>query len=86
MGCCGYNYPMNHQGRHQLTWIGRIRRWLGGSLEVQTAAYPDYVTCPRCGELEIEVWNCEEPIRCHACLKEFTCTETQINQARERSH
>ena len=32
-----------------------------------TCPYPDYVTCPVCGELEVEVWCYAEGVRCHAC-------------------
>ncbi|MBI3359840.1 MAG: hypothetical protein HY023_01890 [Chloroflexi bacterium] len=33
--------------------------------------YPDYVTCPHCGELEVEVWCNEKEARCHNCGKTF---------------
>jgi len=29
--------------------------------------YPEYITCPVCGELEVEIWCYEESARCHAC-------------------
>lgn len=29
--------------------------------------YPEYLTCPHCGEPEVEVWSYEEGTRCHAC-------------------
>ena len=29
--------------------------------------FPDYVTCPHCGEPEVEVWCYEEAARCHHC-------------------
>lgn len=29
--------------------------------------YPEYVTCPHCGEPEVEVWSYEDKTRCHAC-------------------
>lgn len=32
-----------------------------------TCPYPDYVVCPACGELEVEVWCYAEGVRCHAC-------------------
>ncbi len=32
-----------------------------------TCPYPDYVVCPACGELEVEVWCYAESARCHAC-------------------
>ncbi len=29
--------------------------------------YPDYVTCPHCGEPEVEVWCYMSGVRCHNC-------------------
>lgn len=29
--------------------------------------YPDYVPCPHCGELEVEVWCYMSRVRCHNC-------------------
>lgn len=29
--------------------------------------YPDYVTCPHCGEPEVEVWCYMRRVRCHNC-------------------
>jgi hypothetical protein len=31
--------------------------------------YPDYVPCPHCGELEVEVWCYETKAQCHNCGK-----------------
>jgi transcription elongation factor Elf1 len=33
--------------------------------------YPDYVTCPHCGEPEVEVWCNVTTATCHACGREF---------------
>jgi len=33
--------------------------------------FPDYVTCPRCGEPEVEVWCYDAAARCHACGQMF---------------
>jgi rubredoxin len=32
-----------------------------------TQPFPDYVTCPHCGEPEVEVWCYELAATCHAC-------------------
>jgi len=29
--------------------------------------YPEYLTCPYCGELEVEVWCYQTRVRCHRC-------------------
>lgn len=29
--------------------------------------FPDYLQCPHCGELEVEVWCYQRRARCHAC-------------------
>jgi transcription elongation factor Elf1 len=29
--------------------------------------YPEYLTCPYCGELEVEVWCYQTRVRCHNC-------------------
>jgi hypothetical protein len=29
--------------------------------------FPDYVTCPHCGEPEVEVWCYQTRTRCHRC-------------------
>ena len=36
--------------------------------------FPDYVTCPQCGEPEVEVWCYAVAARCHACGQEFEHT------------
>jgi len=36
--------------------------------------FPDYVTCPQCGELEVEVWCFQVQVRCHHCGQWFTHT------------
>ena len=33
--------------------------------------FPDYVTCPQCGEPEVEVWCYELTVTCHACGHPF---------------
>jgi hypothetical protein len=33
--------------------------------------FPDYVTCPHCGEPEVEVWCHDAMARCHACGQAF---------------
>ena len=60
-----------------------------------TRPFPDYVVCPNCGELEVEVWCYESIARCHACGHEFThpvprecedvCTDEMRARARELS-
>lgn len=32
-----------------------------------TDPFPDYVTCPNCGELEVEVWCYQSEAKCHQC-------------------
>jgi len=34
--------------------------------------FPDYVTCPHCGEPEVEVWCYDSMAHCHACGQTFT--------------
>jgi hypothetical protein len=29
--------------------------------------FPDYLTCPHCGEHEVEIWCYEPRARCHRC-------------------
>jgi transcription elongation factor Elf1 len=38
---------------------------------VSEVPYPDYVTCPHCGEPEVEVWCYEKTARCHNCGRTF---------------
>jgi hypothetical protein len=33
--------------------------------------FPEYVQCPHCGEVEVEVFCFETVARCHNCGKEF---------------
>ena len=58
-----------------------------------TRPFPDYVVCPQCGELEVEVWCYEPTAVCHACGHVFNhplpsecqdvCTEeTRVQAAR----
>ncbi|MBM4423910.1 MAG: hypothetical protein FJ030_11020 [Chloroflexi bacterium] len=67
-----------------LSRLNEFRRWLYNWITKtlrppQTPAepprvegpYPDYVTCPRCGELEVEVWSHEKAGRCHRCGQTF---------------
>ncbi len=34
--------------------------------------FPDYVSCPHCGEPEVEVWCYELTVTCHACRHTFS--------------
>jgi hypothetical protein len=34
--------------------------------------FPDYVTCPVCGEPDIEIWCYEETVRCPTCGAEIS--------------
>lgn len=43
-------------------------------------SYPDYVTCPHCGELEVEVWSHERTARCHNCGQTFDYPPPLKNQ------
>lgn len=36
--------------------------------------YPDYVTCPHCGEPEVEVWCYQTQVTCHRCGQRFPHT------------
>jgi len=36
-----------------------------------THPFPDYVTCPHCGEPEVEVWCYALTATCHACEHTF---------------
>jgi hypothetical protein len=29
--------------------------------------FPEYIQCPHCGELEVEVWCYQTRVQCHAC-------------------
>lgn len=29
--------------------------------------FPEYVTCPHCGEVEVEAWCYQLEVRCHRC-------------------
>lgn len=29
--------------------------------------FPEYLTCPFCGELEVEVWCYQDGVKCHNC-------------------
>ena len=61
------------------SWIERARRWLRGRRArcagpvcppdpaQLKSPYPDYVTCPGCGEPEVEVWSDRKSARCHNC-------------------
>jgi transcription elongation factor Elf1 len=60
------------------TWFFRVRAWLGRfwfrarqADRPAVAPYPDYVTCPHCGEPEVEVWCYESTARCHNCGRTF---------------
>ena len=33
--------------------------------------FPDYVSCPTCGEPEVEVWCYDSSAQCHACGQTF---------------
>jgi len=45
--------------------------------------YPDYVTCPHCGELEVEVWSNEKTGCCHNCGRTFGYPPAPKNQAED---
>jgi hypothetical protein len=32
-----------------------------------TDPFPEYLTCPHCGEAEVEAWCFQEQVRCHQC-------------------
>jgi hypothetical protein len=65
-----------------ISWRERFLRWFNRRAEPPSPRpassrpevadpYPDYVTCPHCGEPEVEVW-CNEPMaRCHNCGRTF---------------
>ncbi len=36
--------------------------------------FPEYLTCPHCGEPEIEVWCYQTQVTCHHCGKQFSHT------------
>lgn len=33
--------------------------------------FPEYLTCPHCGEPEVEVWCYQTQVRCHSCEQWF---------------
>lgn len=33
--------------------------------------FPEYVSCPHCGELEVEVWCYQKRVQCHNCGQWF---------------
>ena len=63
------------------SWIKRARQWLNepfnrghpasDTVPPSNQPYPDYVTCPHCGEPEVEVWCNETTARCHNCGETF---------------
>lgn len=72
------------QDRPNPVRFGRVRRWLyDWAMKLARPAlpeeepllpekpYPDYVTCPHCGELEVEVWSDQKQGRCHNCGQVF---------------
>jgi hypothetical protein len=41
--------------------------WMGeGGLPLPDP-FPEYVSCPHCGEPEVEVWCYQAEVRCHQC-------------------
>ncbi len=54
-------------------WLKSLRGWLAGHPNAghPRVPYPDYVTCPHCGEPEVEVWCYETTARCHNCGQTF---------------
>ncbi len=65
-----------------ISWRERFRRWFDRRAELLNRRpasprpevadpYPDYVTCPHCGELEVEVWCAEPAAHCHNCGRTF---------------
>jgi transcription elongation factor Elf1 len=69
----------HHQNHH--SWIARLfARLVTDSRpapEARGVTYPDYLTCPHCGEPEVEVWGCDGPISCHNCGRVFTCAQAR---------
>ena len=57
-----YQWAMNH-----LAWLFQLKAEGPRS----DKPYPDYVTCPFCGELEVEVWSDQKQGRCHNCQRIF---------------
>ena len=58
--------------RHLRGWLRKLGRPSPPAIEPRPGfSYPDYVTCPHCGELEIEVWSYERTARCHNCRQTF---------------
>ncbi|MEK7441023.1 MAG: hypothetical protein AAB571_07045 [Chloroflexota bacterium] len=65
-------------------WITRLRLRLGEwfmrvgarlrTPKTQPNRYPDYVTCPHCGEPEVEVWGDQPNATCHQCGQTFNYT------------
>lgn len=65
-----------------ILWRERFRRWFDRRAEQLSRRptsprpevadpYPDYVTCPHCGEPEVEVWCNEPAAHCHNCGRTF---------------
>ena len=52
-------------------WLARLGLRLAPAEANAQTGFPDYVTCPHCGEPEVEVW-CDQPTaHCHNCGQEF---------------
>lgn len=53
--------------------------------------FPEYVTCPHCGELEVEVWCYETHAICHRCggvveHEQMACeSQCLVEQTHERA-
>lgn len=74
---------MGRRTRRREDWLTRFRGWLTGSPrdgEFEARDYPVYLACRECSEPEIEVWNCDEETRCHACGALITCEDESSTQ------
>jgi hypothetical protein len=79
------SHPSDQRG-----WLDWLRGWLNQvsrqpALRTEPAEYPRYLVCPRCGEPEVEVWNCDHPVRCHQCQQTFACSEADETGTSQRS-
>jgi len=58
-------------------WLSRLGQQSAECPPEPQAEYPLYLTCPHCGEPEIEVWDCNAPVRCHNCEALFPCSQAE---------
>ena len=61
-------------------WLARLRSRFGGASR-DDGRYPLYVACQECNEPEVEVWDCDEETRCHACGALIVCEDEPDLQA-----